>query len=744
MEFDFLSKLPNSDLDDRGFKDLVEECLLRVPRYCPEWTNHNPSDPGITLVELFGWLTDQMMMRFNQVPRRNYVAFLELLGIQLQPPAPARSAVTFYLSASLSEAYLIPAGVEVATERTEAEAAIVFSTDRSLTIGIPRIHHLLSAERAERTPNALQDRLSTRWTRQSDGRWSGSEQPIFNPQPQPGNSFYLVLSPEEALEGVVIALNFEGETATSTGIRPETPPRRWEAWNGQDWVPVLMQESDDETYGFSFYDSGSRNDIQRGDVVLHLPQQLPVTDFASYRGRWIRCVCVQPISGAPAYSNSPRLLSVAARSLGGTVNVSQCSQVTHEPLGESNGQPGQQFQLQRYPVLPRTESETLGVVLPNGLQQQWQEVADFADSGPEDHHYMLDSLTGSVQFGPLIREPGQLKAATQIRSRQQSGRTAGLADTAQMTSQLPSQLPSQMLERQYGAVPPRGAEITMLAYRTGGGQRGNVQPRTLRVIKSAVPYVASAVNYQSACYGADAESLEDAVLRVPRLLRTRDRAVTPEDFETLAIEAGLGAIARSICPKRISNPHGGSLNDQPGVVNVLLVPQGNLADIDAAMGIAPAALALTPQLSEQVFQYLDERCPLGIQIKLQAPEYVGVTVKAEVALDAAYRAPEAQQAIRHELQVALYRFLNPLVGGRDGRGWPFGAPVYPSDVITLLQGVKGVSYLGAVMLSQVQHTPQGWVRQLASENIVRPGPVGLVCSWADVDLRSGHSIIFIH
>ncbi|MEO1592053.1 MAG: putative baseplate assembly protein, partial [Cyanobacteria bacterium J06632_22] len=290
MEFDFLSKLPNSNLDDRTFKELVEECLLRVPRYCPEWTNHNPSDPGVTMLELFGWLTDQMMMRFNQVPRRNYVAFLELLGIRLQPPAPARTAVTFYLAASLPEPYEIAEAVEVATERTETEDAIIFSTDRPLTIGLPHIHHLLTAETAEQSPAVLLDRLSTRWTRQADGRWSGGEQHIFNPTPQPGNSFYVVLDPEQQLMGNVIALAFEGETATPTGIRPEAPPRRWEAWNGQTWVPVLLRESDDETRGFSFYDTG----VKRGEVTLHLPQQLPVADFAGYRGRWVRCVCVAP------------------------------------------------------------------------------------------------------------------------------------------------------------------------------------------------------------------------------------------------------------------------------------------------------------------------------------------------------------------------------------------------------------------------------------------------------------------
>jgi uncharacterized phage protein gp47/JayE len=79
-------------------------------------------------------------------------------------------------------------------------------------------------------------------------------------------------------------------------------------------------------------------------------------------------------------------------------------------------------------------------------------------------------------------------------------------------------------------VPPRGAIIRMAAYRTGGGSAGNVQRGTLRIVKSAVPYVAKIHNYRGAINGADAESLEEAVIRVPRFLRTRERAVTPRGF----------------------------------------------------------------------------------------------------------------------------------------------------------------------------------------------------------------------
>lgn len=728
MDFDFLPNLPKSDLDDRTFKELVDECILRIPRYCPEWTNYNPGDPGVTLIEMFAWLTDQMLLRFNQVPRRNYVAFLELLGIRLQPPAPARTAVTFYLSASLPSIYQIPAGVEVATERTESEEAIVFSTDRPLAIGLPQINHLLTSEFLEERPAMLYNRFVNLWTRQSDGRWEGREQSIFNDRPQPGNSFYLVFDGEQPISGNVIALTLSGEAATSTGINPDHPPRRWEAWDGETWVPILYQEADDQTRGFSFHELGGGQDtLQTADVVLHLPQEFPVAHFATYQGRWIRCVCTEPLRNQNSYSSSPRLLRVGVRSIGGTMDASQCTVIRDELLGESNGLPGQSFQLQSPPVLPRREGELLMVTPPDGLPQIWSEVNDFSNSRADDRHYTLDSVTGRIQFGPLIREPNQLKERVHLRARSQMSESA-LA--------IQQEAAATVMERQYGAVPPRGSVLHMVAYRTGGGRRGNVQKHTLRIVKSAVPYVAQVTNHIPARNGADAESLDDAVLRVPRMLRTRDRAVTPEDFETLTKQAGQGAVARTLCPMR-------QAETTPGLVEVVVVPHSNTDSIERGVGLHPNEFAITPQLHQQILAYLDDRRLLGVQVQLREPDYVGVAIQTEVGLHPEYRNPQAQQIVLQKLRTSLYRFLNPLTGGQDGNGWPFGAPVYPSDIITLIQGTQGVRYLGTVLLFELRKQGNSWVRSLAPNNVVNPGPMGLICSWSDPTLRSTHAISLI-
>src|SRR5215213_1078292 len=82
-------------IDDRRHADLVSDALARIAVHTPEWTNFNRSDPGVTLVEVFAFLTESLLYRANQIPERNRRKFLSLLGIPLQPGAAARGLLRF-------------------------------------------------------------------------------------------------------------------------------------------------------------------------------------------------------------------------------------------------------------------------------------------------------------------------------------------------------------------------------------------------------------------------------------------------------------------------------------------------------------------------------------------------------------------------------------------------------------------------------------------------------------------------
>jgi predicted phage baseplate assembly protein len=765
VEFEFLSKLPKSNLDDRDYKDLVDECLLRIPRYCPEWTNFNPSDPGVTMVELFAWLTDQMLFRFNQVPRRNYITFLEMLGIRLKAPEPSHTEVTFYLTrpqAADDRFDPIKAGTEIATESIDGEEAVVFSTDRDLEIGIPKIAYLLTSETAHRSlmpanviqssnvsdPNARQAEAQQEQARQQreqlrrqgqieNNQWVGRDQPVFRLQPQAGNCFYLVFEPGEALDGNVLVLTISGEPAGPTGIDPRRPPRHWEAWDGSIWRPILRHESEDGTLGFSF-DEGEQamlSGVKTAEVKLHMPIAWPVTSFEGYAGRWLRCVYRKTEDAQAGYRYSPLFNRVTARSIGGSITASQCTIVTDELLGESNGKSGQVFELQAQGILPRdVEAEYVVLKPPPELQsldiedaeEVWCETEDFADSRSIDRHYTLDSITGRIQFGPLIQESGHLREEVQMRRRVQKG---GYEPASAELDTLDLQ------EKQYGVVPPKGWTVRMKQYRTGGGSQGNVPPETIRILKTALPYVEKVVNYKSAQGGTDAESLEEAIIRVPRLLRTANRAVTPEDFETLTLQSS-SEVGRAYCPRNYAV----SDRPAPGVVQVFVVPR--VREEMGQPGLSPDRLQLSQGLQTEVMSFLDQRRLLGIEVQLKTPNYVGVSVQAELSLAPEYRSAQAEADIRRKILDRLYGFLNPLSGGRNSMGWRFGELLYRADVAALLQQMPGVRYLKFVELYSYGLSNGQWERSYRQDGVIDPGSFGLLCSWDDAQLRSGHIIRF--
>src|SRR5215475_6748372 len=103
--------IPNPILDDRSYQQLRDELVRRIPVYAPEWTDHNASDPGVTLIELFAFLGENLLYRFNQIPEAARIEFLRLLQIPLRPATPSRALVT--MSTDKPKGALIPLSSEL-------------------------------------------------------------------------------------------------------------------------------------------------------------------------------------------------------------------------------------------------------------------------------------------------------------------------------------------------------------------------------------------------------------------------------------------------------------------------------------------------------------------------------------------------------------------------------------------------------------------------------------------------------
>jgi predicted phage baseplate assembly protein len=610
--------LPAPNLDDRKFQDLVDEAKRLIPRYCPEWTNHNLSDPGVALIELFAWMSEMILFRLNQVPDRLFVHFLNLVGIEPFPPSVARADLTFWLSAALDQPVTVAAGTQVSTAGEVAAHAIVFTTARQLTIAPPSFVAAATERAGAEQFLPVTDEL----------RYEGGSVTCFPSNPvTPGDALYFAFA--DSVAGNVLRISVQA-SAEGIGVDPRKPPLAWEVWSGEAWITCAVYE--DSTGGLN----------RQGILTLLVPLAHEPLSLAGTRGYWLRVRLLQPAPGQPTYQTSPQLRSVQVAAIGGTVPAEHAMNVGQESIGRSDGRPGQSFTVAHSPVLPRRPGETIRVVDLDGVAD-WTEVADFTESGPRDLHFVWDSSTGVVTFGPRVRYPD-----------------------------------GSVVQR--GAVPRDGAEILVTEYRHGGGAAGNVGAGTLTVMRTTVPFVERVANLRPGVGGVDAESVEDAKLRGPMTIRSGQRAVTVGDFERLTREAST-EVARARCL---------AAAQRGGPVRVLVVPQVRTAPETHQLD----DYALSEPLLRQIQDHLDERRLIGSAVEVGTPYYQGVSVA--VLLRAAAGRPAT--LVRQRAVDALARYLNPLTGGPDGEGWPFDADLNTATLNQLLESIEGVDRVDEVLL----------------------------------------------
>ncbi len=485
-------RLPEIVLDDRRFQDIVSEARLRIAQACPEWTEHNVSDPGVTLIELFAWMTEMTIYRLNRVPDKLHVTLLELLGILLDPPSAATTDVRFRLSGPPREPLLIRGGAtEVGTLRTANEPSVVFQVEDDFTVPVVSADAYVLVRRGKVTDIGVADGM---------GRPTGADQLPFSTPPAPGDALHLGF--EESLDRMLLRVEVDASQARGAGVDPEDPPLRWEVSQGSSqWAEAEVLS--DMTGGFNY---GS------GTIELQLPPTSAVASLGGHRLHWLRCRIDQHSrNGKEAnYSQAPEIYAIGAAATGALLPARHAGRTANEIIGVSDGTPGQTFPLRDRPVLRLRAGETLEVQDPEtGAWQTWSGRESFVASRAGDPHFMLDAVSGEVSLGPAIRqtEGGWI---------------------------------------QYGMVPPKGAVLRMTAYRHGGGTAGNVAPNTLTVLRSPIAGVDTVSNPKVATGGVDAETLDSARTRAAMEIRSRYRAVTAEDFEFMCGEAS-PRVARAVC-----------------------------------------------------------------------------------------------------------------------------------------------------------------------------------------------------
>lgn len=368
--------LPVTNLDDRKYQDLVDEAKLLIPQFCPEWTNHNLSDPGVALIELFAWMSEMMLFRLNQVPDVFYTRMLNLVGIDTFSATPAKADLTFWLTPGQEDDVAVPSGTEVATT-TDTDDSIIFTTLEDLVVHQPNATAALTT--------LGDDHYTDVW---AELGYEREPVPCFG-RLNPDNA--ILFGYDSSLAGLAIRLDIRAHVE-GIGVNPTDPPLAWEVWTGEAWAPVKVFR--DTTGGIN----------RDGSVTLLIPREHKPLTLASTQAHWLRARLLPTRPDQPDYRASPQILTMETHAIGGTVTAEHSHEINEEFLGISDGKPDQRFRVASTPVLPRREGESIVVVTDDG-REDWHEVDDFTESRPQDRHFVWDDASGEIRFGPHIRYP---------------------------------------------------------------------------------------------------------------------------------------------------------------------------------------------------------------------------------------------------------------------------------------------------------------------------------------------------
>lgn len=709
-------------IDNRRYQDLLNEALARIPVHNPEWTNFNKSDPGVTLIELFAFLTENLLYRSNQIPERNRRKFLQLLGVPLQPASSAIGLVTFTNERGPLQTTTLNGGLEVRAGQ------VPFRTDEGLDVlpvearvyykrkvtnpstQITDYYKLLYASYQGTPPDDATIQLYE--TVPLDGRegnevaigqettdgslWiallvrSGDKPADNTAQARDdlkdqvrseiaGKTLSLGLVPalDEASRRVLPAgiANPESESllrylipnVKSDGLLPTDPTARTPQYRPLDVrgpVDVLTDPGVVEINLPAVSDLRlwtNLDPLEQG--VGDFPPSLEDSSLSDRLVTWLR------IQASAAVRT--RVLWVGIN----TVPVTQRAHVNNELLPDGTGAPDQVVALSRRPVIQNSVRLT---VTANNETFQWQEVDDLLTAGPEVKVPDLRRPPGSpipadqpVEVFTVNAESGEIKFGDGLR----------------------------------GKRPPAQAKLRA-SYDYGVGSAGNVGPGSINS-SPALPAGIKVSNGVRTWNGTEAETVSEGEKQIARYLQHRDRLVSATDFETITlrtpgVDIGRVDVLSAFSPELTPSEPG----DAPGAVTLMLIPR-----YDPKQPDAPNADAI---FLDTICRYLDPRRLVTTELFLRGPIYKPVWVSVGINVVAGIAVAEVREAVKQ----ALLSFLSPLPQSPTDlldnqaaflqtpeyastqRGWPLRKPVTARELLAVASRVAGVLLVNDVLICE--------------------------------------------
>jgi Baseplate J-like protein len=672
-------------LDDLRFATVVDQLRRQIPVYTPEWTDHNESDPGITLVQLFGYLSEQIGYRLNRLPDKAYVEMLKLVGVRLRPAEAATTVLAFYLAkAELATGFAVPEGARVRA-KTKATPPPTFETTRAIDAVPAQLVAVVTTSADELrdlapgvtflatvTPDAeVPPRFSLAWDGRQPKLKDWPEQPVrlfakpseashanvwlglaFNPLPSAGFlgqrvTLTVQLDDDEQPDAQALADCGDNLDLLAEQLAPAVeliyyqPAQPGQATGGWQPLRVLADSSNGLT----------RSGQIRFDVPLTIG---PVPD-AEWKGLPLTPPIPHPLVGAiktpvqgtPAkvpvsgwlglrFATPPVGFAVRALTFNAAPAIAAVT-AANELVSRGTNRSDQVVQLGFGNVLPDT-LELVVEDVPRPEYQRWTRVDDLDTAGPDDRVFVLDPEAGLVYFGDGVR----------------------------------------------GRVPGLDARIVAVRYRHGGGAASEVGVALVTQAENLPVAIQDVTNPVPARGGRDAETLDQAKRRAPREMKTLGRAVTADDYQLLAGQTPGVRVARSVViPLRrpytaegVARPGIDVTRVAPGAISIVVVPEGTAA-----------FLAPTEGMLRTVCRHLDRYRLITTELYVVAPQYVRIF---DLTVTVLPRPGFTRTQLREAIVLQLERYLHVLTGGADGTGYPFGGTLYHAELVAQVFRVDGV------------------------------------------------------